>query len=63
MLTKCPTCGGKLQMTVTIDRWYTLTSDGWQHYDDSEPGESGPIKAYCENDHDIDAALVPSPPS
>lgn len=57
---KCPTCGAKVQMTVTLDHWFTLVpgDDGqwrWEPYGVSDPGESGPVKVYCENDHDIDA--------
>jgi len=62
MITKCPECGEQIQATVTIQHWYTLTSDGWTHYDDSEPGEMEPVRVYCANDHKIDPALVASLP-
>ena len=57
-LPRCPRCGGEIQATAAIRRWYTLRlgPDGlhWEHYADSDPEE----RYYCEHDHPLPHELV-----
>jgi len=47
--TTCEKCGGKLQMTVVRETYFTLEDGVWK-FNDSDEVE---LRVYCENDHPV----------
>ena len=51
ILTKCPKCGGQLQLTRACEAWFSLVDGKWE----PKGGDEVEVRVYCENDHQLTA--------